>query len=162
MFRVGTGFDIHKLIEGNKLILGGVLIPFSKGALAHSDGDALSHAIIDAILGASGLEDIGTQFPDTSEEYKNFSSLTMLRIVNDLIRENDFSIINVDSTIILQKPNLSSFKDKMRSNVAGALDLDVSQVNVKAKTAEFMLGELGTSDAVAVQAVVLLEELSLF
>jgi len=156
--RVGTGWDIHPLVEGRVLILGGVEIENSKGCAGHSDGDALLHAIIDAMLGAAGLEDIGTQFPDTDPEYKDISSLTLLRVAHDLVRENGFNVVNVDSTIILQSPKLAPYKNEMCIKIANALDLDEDCVSVKAKTAEHMLCELGRSDAVVAQAAVLLEE----
>ncbi len=158
MFRVGTGFDIHRLEEGHELILGGVLIPSDKGCVAHSDGDALCHSIIDALLGAAGFEDIGVQFPNTDPEYKDFSSLVMLRMVNDLLRENDYEIVNIDSTVILQTPNLSEYKERMREQISEALDLDIWQVNVKAKTAEHLLEELGRGDAVEAQSVVMIQK----
>lgn len=156
--RVGTGWDIHPLVEGRDLILGGVTIENSKGCAGHSDGDALLHAIIDAMLGAAGLEDIGTQFPDTDETYRDISSLTLLRVAHDLVRENGYNVVNVDSTIILQSPRLAPYKNEMCIRIAQALDLDGDCVSVKAKTAEHMLCELGGSDAVVAQAAVLLEE----
>ena len=156
--RVGTGWDIHPLVEGRDLILGGVTIENSKGCAGHSDGDALLHAIIDAMLGAAGLEDIGTQFPDTDETYRDISSLTLLRVAHDLVRENGYNVVNVDSTIILQSPRLAPYKNEMCIRIAQALDLDEDCVSVKAKTAEHMLCELGRSDAVVAQAAVLLEE----
>jgi len=156
--RVGTGWDIHPLVEGRDLILGGVEIENSKGCAGHSDGDALLHAIIDAMLGAAGLEDIGTQFPDTDPSYKDISSLTLLRVAHDLVRESGYNVVNVDSTIILQSPKLAHYKNEMCRIIASALDLDEDCVSVKAKTAEHMLCELGRSDAVVAQAAVLLEE----
>lgn len=156
--RIGTGWDIHPLVEGRDLILGGVTIENSKGCAGHSDGDALLHAIIDAMLGAAGLEDIGTQFPDTDETYRDISSLTLLRVAHDLVRENGYNVVNVDSTIILQSPRLAPYKNEMCIRIAQALDLDEDCVSVKAKTAEHMLCELGRSDAVVAQAAVLLEE----
>lgn len=158
MFRVGTGFDIHPLKEGRPLILGGVEIPFEKGCEGHSDGDALIHSIIDAMLGAAGLDDIGTQYPDNDPTYKDIDSRVLLRVTNDKLRENDYEIVNIDCTVILQQPKLCSYKDAMKEEIAQALDIDESQVCVKAKTAEKMLGELGSSDAVAAQASVLIEK----
>ena len=157
--RIGTGWDIHKLEEGRNLILGGVIIKNDKGCVAHSDGDALCHAIIDAILGAAGLEDIGTLFPESNSEYKDICSLTLLSITNNILKEKKYRIVNIDSTIILQSPKLSSYKDKMRLKLANCLGLDISCINVKAKTAEHLLLQLGSSDAVMAQAVVLLEDL---
>ena len=157
--RVGTGWDIHPLVEGRDLILGGVTIENPKGCAGHSDGDALLHAIIDAMLGAAGLEDIGTQFPDTDESYRDISSLTLLRVAHDLVRENGYTVVNVDSTVILQSPKLAPYKNEMCIRIASALDLDEDCVSVKAKTAEHMLCELGRSGAVVAQAAVLLEEI---
>jgi len=156
--RVGTGWDIHPLVEGRDLILGGVVIENPKGCAGHSDGDALVHAIIDAMLGAAGLEDIGTQFPDTDDSYKDIASLTLLRVAHDLVREAGYTVVNVDSTVILQSPKLAPHKARMCSLIAQALDLDEDCVSVKAKTAEHMLCELGNSDAVIAQAAVLIEE----
>jgi len=156
--RIGTGWDIHPLVEGRDLVLGGVYIENDRGCLGHSDGDALIHAVIDAMLGAAGLGDIGDMFPDTDEMFRGISSVVLLRLANDKLRENDFDIVNVDCTVILQSPKLGHYKDRMRETIAEALDLDVNSVNVKAKTAEHMMGELGSSDAVMAQAVVLIEE----
>ena len=156
--RIGTGWDIHPLVEGRDLVLGGVYIENDRGCLGHSDGDALIHAVIDAMLGAAGLGDIGDMFPDTDETFRGISSVVLLRLANDKLRENDFDIVNVDCTVILQSPKLGHYKDRMREAIAEALDLDVDKVNVKAKTAEHMMGELGSSDAVMAQAAVLIEE----
>ena len=156
--KIGTGWDIHKLEEGRALVLGGVEIPSEKGCLGHSDGDAVMHAIIDALLGAAGLEDIGTCFPDTDPQYKDISSSVLMRMANDLIREDDWQIVNVDCTVILQNPKLVEYKHLMRQKIAEALDMRIQDVNVKAKTAEHMLGELGTGDAVAVQAIAMIEK----
>lgn len=158
MNRIGTGWDIHKLVRKRDLVLGGVVIPNNKGCLGHSDGDALIHAIIDALLGAAGLDDIGTYFPDTDETYKDISSRVLLRMTHDLIRERDLDIVNIDTTVILESPKLHPYIDQMKESIAEALDLDVSRIAIKAKTAEGMLGELGKSDAVVCYACVLLEE----
>lgn len=158
MLRVGTGFDIHRLEEGRTLVIGGVEVPYEKGCVGHSDGDALLHSISDALLGAAGLSDIGTLFPDTDETYKDIDSRVLLRVVNDKLREQDFEIVNIDCTVILQEPKLEEFKDLMKKEIADCLDIDPSQVGVKAKTAEKMLGELGSCDAVAAQACVLIEK----
>lgn len=158
MLRIGTGFDIHPLKEGRALILGGVEIPFEKGCDGHSDGDALIHAIIDSLLGAAGLDDIGTYFPDTDPQYKDIDSRVLLRLANDKLRENNFEIVNIDCTVILQQPKLGPYKELMKEELADCLDLDVSQIGVKAKTAEGMLGSLGTCDAVAAQASALIEK----
>lgn len=158
MLRVGTGWDIHKLTEGRDLVIGGVNIPSEKGCLGHSDGDALCHAIIDALLGACGLDDIGTQFPDTDPQYKDISSRVLLRLANDMIREKGYSIVNIDTTVILQSPKLKPYVQAMKESLSEALDLEEEFIGVKAKTAEKMLCELGTSDAVVAQAVVLIEK----
>ena len=158
MKKVGLGWDIHKLAEGRALILGGVEIPNSKGCVGHSDGDALTHAVIDSLLGAAGLGDIGEHFPDTDDQYKDISSLVLLRVTNDMLREKDFEIVNVDVNVILQSPKLSPYKEAIRDNLAKTLDLDLDQVNVKAKTAEHMLGEVGQGDAVIAQAVCMIEK----
>lgn len=156
--RVGTGWDIHKLEEGRPLILGGVEIPNDKGCVGHSDGDALLHAIADALLGAAGMEDIGTQFPDTDPSYENIDSRVLLRLVNDKLRENDWSIVNIDSTVILQSPKLGPYKNLMKEQIASSLDIEEDKIAVKAKTAEKMMGELGTSDAVIAQSTVLIKK----
>ncbi len=156
--RVGTGWDVHKLVENRPLILGGIEIENDKGCLGHSDGDAVIHSIIDALLGAAGLEDIGTQFPDSDSQYEDISSVVLLRMTNDMLREKDYQIVNVDCTIVLQTPKLSEYKLEMRKAIAEALDMRVEDVNVKAKTAEHMLGELGTGNAVMAQASVLIEK----
>lgn len=158
MLRVGTGWDIHKLVEKRDLILGGVVVESPKGCLGHSDGDALCHAIIDAMLGACGLDDIGTQFPDTDSQYKDVSSRVLLRMTNDMIREHGWNLVNIDTTVILQNPKLKPYVSEIRESLAEALDLDEDCIGVKAKTAEGMLGELGTADAVVAQAVVLIEK----
>ena len=153
--RIGTGYDVHKLVENRKLILGGVEIPFEKGLLGHSDADVLVHAIMDAILGAAALGDIGKHFPDNDEAYKGISSIILLKKVADLIKKEGYEIGNIDSTIIAQRPKLASFIPLMRDNIADALNLDVSQVNVKATTEEG-LGFTGEGLGIASQAVCLL------
>ncbi len=158
MKRVGTGWDIHKLVSDRVFVLGGVKIDCDKGCLGHSDGDALIHAIIDALLGAASLGDIGTYFPDTDNEYKNISSLLLLKKTSDLLKDNGYSIVNIDSTVILQSPKLSAYKNQMSDVIAGCLGLKKDQVNVKAKTAEHMLNELGSGDAVVCQAVAMIEK----
>lgn len=158
MKRTGLGWDIHKLAENRPLIIGGVEIPNSKGCVGHSDGDALTHAVIDSLLGASGLGDIGEHFPDTDDQYKDISSLVLLRVTNDMLREHDYEIIDIDANIILQSPKLSPYKDAIRDSIAKTLDLDIDQVNIKAKTAEHMLGEVGTGDAIIAQAIALIEK----
>lgn len=153
MNRVGTGWDIHKLVSGRALVLGGVKIESGKGCLGHSDGDALIHAVIDSLLGAAALGDIGFHFPDTDMAYKDVSSLVLLKKTSDLLKGHGFSVINVDCTVILQSPKLAPYKDLMALSIASCLGLDASCVNVKAKTAEYMLNELGSGDAVVCQAV---------
>ena len=153
--RIGTGFDIHRLVPGRRFVLGGVEIPSSKGCLAHSDGDVLIHAVIDAILGALALGDIGKLFPDTDPRYKDIDSQTLLMTVVAMISNHE--IINLDTTVILQTPKISCHTDEIVTNLAHLLRIDPSQVSVKAKTAEHLLGELGSGDAVAAQASVLIE-----
>ena len=153
--RIGEGWDIHALVEGRALILGGVDIPFSKGLLGHSDADALLHAISDALLGAAALGDIGTHFPDTDVQWKGANSGLLLSEIAKRVRAQGFEIGNVDSTIIAQGPKLAPFISAMRENIAHALSVSVSQVNVKAKTAE-KLGPVGEGLAMEARAVVLL------
>ena len=155
--RVGTGWDLHKLASGRKLVLGSVVIPSDKGCVGHSDGDALIHAIIDALLGASGLEDIGTLFPDTDPAYKDADSAKLLVQVVEKVRQLGFNISNVDTTVILQSPKLGPYKTEIKRHLAELLGIEPNCVGVKAKTAEGILGELGQGDAVISQAVVLLE-----
>jgi 2-C-methyl-D-erythritol 2,4-cyclodiphosphate synthase len=155
--RVGTGWDLHKLASGRALVLGGVAIPSEKGCVGHSDGDALLHAVIDALLGACGLEDIGTLFPDTDPTYKNADSAALLAQVVSKIKALGFSICNVDTTVILQAPKLGPYKAQMKERLAALLGIETNAVGVKAKTAEGLLGELGQGDAVIAQAVVLVK-----
>ncbi len=158
MKRAGTGWDIHKLVAGRPLVLGGVSIASEKGCAGHSDGDALIHAIIDSLLGAAALGDIGTYFPDTDVRFKDISSLLLLKKTSDLLRDNGFSIVNIDSTVILQFPKLTPFKEKMAKTLAECLGIKPNQINVKAKTAENMLNELGNGDAVVCQAIAMIEK----
>ena len=153
--RIGEGWDIHALVEGRKLILGGVEIPFSKGLLGHSDADALLHAISDALLGAAAMGDIGTHFPDTDAQWKGANSAALLSEIVKRIRTKGFEIGNVDSTIIAQAPKLAPYILAMRESIAHSLSVSVSQVNVKAKTAE-KLGPVGEGLAMEARAVVLL------
>ena len=157
MSRIGTGWDIHALVEGRPLILGGVSIESKKGCLGHSDGDALIHAVIDSILGACCLGDIGTLFPDTDPKYKGISSKTLLSEVMEKVRSKGFKIVNVDTTVILQSPKLGPYKDEIRRCMAKLLGIAEDCFSVKAKTAEHMLGELGSGDAVVCQAVCLID-----
>lgn len=157
MSRIGTGWDIHALDEGRPLILGGVSIESKKGCLGHSDGDALIHAVIDSILGACGLGDIGTLFPDTDPKYKGISSKVLLSTVMENVRSKGFRIVNVDTTVILQSPKLGPYKDEIRRCMANLLGIAEDCFSVKAKTAEHMLGELGSGDAVVCQAICLVD-----
>ena len=157
--RIGNGYDVHKLVEGRDLIIGGVKIPYEKGLLGHSDADVLTHAIMDAIIGAMALGDIGKHFPDTDEKYKGADSIALLREVGKLVSDNNYVIENIDSIIVAQKPKLRPYIDTMRSIIAKALSLDISQVSVKATTEEGM-GFTGTLDGMSAHAVVLLESVS--
>lgn len=152
--RIGTGYDSHRLVEGRKLILGGVEIPFEKGLLGHSDGDALTHAIIDALLGAAGLGDIGRHFPDTDPKYKGADSLKLLKEVSGLLKKSGFKVLNVDSTIIAEAPKMAPFIPQMEKNLSKILNTDA--VNVKAKSNEKM-GFTGRGEGIAVIAVSLVE-----
>ncbi|MBQ7065251.1 MAG: 2-C-methyl-D-erythritol 2,4-cyclodiphosphate synthase [Lachnospiraceae bacterium] len=153
--RVGMGYDVHKLVEGRKLIIGGVEIPYEKGLLGHSDADVLLHAISDALLGAAALGDIGKHFPDTDPAYKGADSLVLLEKVGELLAENMFYVENIDATIIAQKPKMRPYIDEMRKNIAGALGILVEQVNVKATTEEG-LGFTGTGEGISSQAICML------
>ncbi len=154
---VGFGYDVHRLEVGEKLILGGVLISENFGTLAHSDGDALAHSIIDALLGAAGLGDIGEHFPDTDDKYKGADSMKLLLNTLNLINENGYKIINIDSLIQLEKPKLKEFKEQIRKNVANLCNLDVARINIKAGTNEKM-GFIGRSEGIAVFTVCQLEK----
>ena len=153
--RIGIGYDVHRLVNGCPLILGGVTIPHETGLLGHSDADVLIHAVIDAILGAAGKRDIGFHFPDTNDEFKGISSLRLLEKTRSII--TDFKISNIDSIIIAQAPKLSSFLPQMQENIAAVLRISASQVNVKATTEEG-LGVTGEKLGISAQAVCLLEE----
>lgn len=153
--RIGMGYDVHRLTEGRDLIVGGVRIPYEKGLLGHSDADVLLHAIMDALLGAAALGDIGKHFPDTEEAYRGISSLKLLKQVGSLLEENLFLIENIDATIIAQAPKMRPFIDTMRQNIADALEIDIRQVNVKATTEEG-LGFTGTGEGISAQAVCML------
>lgn len=155
--RVGMGYDVHKLTEGRDLILGGVTIPWEKGLLGHSDADVLIHAVMDALLGAAALGDIGRHFPDTDPAYKGISSLNLLEHVMCLLNRNDFSVGNVDAVIIAQKPKMAPHIPQMRKNLAEAMGIPEDRVNVK-ETTEEGLGFTGSGEGIASQAVCLLEE----
>ena len=152
IMRVGMGYDVHKLVEGRDLIMGGVKIPHTLGLLGHSDADVLLHAIMDALLGAAALGDIGKHFPDTDPQYKGASSVMLLEYVGKLIAEKGFVIENIDATIIAQKPKMRPHIEEMEKNIANALKIDVSQINVKATTEEG-LGFTGTEEGISSQAI---------
>lgn len=154
-FRVGHGYDVHKLVEDRKLIIGGVEIPHYKGLLGHSDADVLAHAICDALLGAAALGDIGKHFPDNDDRYKDIDSLVLLEKVCELIRNKGYEISNVDSTILAQAPKLRPYIDEMRSKLAKAMKLNIDELSVKATTEE-RLGFTGREEGIAAHAVVLL------
>lgn len=153
--RVGMGYDVHKLVDGRDLILGGVKIPYEKGLLGHSDADVLLHAVMDALLGAAALGDIGKHFPDTDPAYKGASSIKLLEEVGKLIDEKLYVIGNIDATIIAQRPKMAPHIEQMRRNIADTLGLDISRVNVKATTEEG-LGFTGTGEGISAQAVALI------
>lgn len=155
--RIGTGYDVHALVEGRDLILGGEKIPHDKGLLGHSDADVLLHAIMDALLGAAALGDIGKHFPDSDDKYKGISSIKLLEEVGRILSEAGFTIGNIDSTIVAQKPKLAGFLENMRGNIASALQITVNQVSVKATTEEH-LGFTGREEGIAAQAVALIQE----
>lgn len=150
--RVGMGYDVHKLVEGRDLILGGVKIPHSLGLLGHSDADVLLHAIMDALLGAAALGDIGKHFPDTDEKYKGISSMKLLEHVGTLLEEKGYVVGNIDATVIAQKPKLRPFIEEMEKNIADVLKISIEQVNVKATTEEG-LGFTGTEEGISSQAI---------
>lgn len=155
--RIGQGYDLHRLGPGGRLILAGIQIPSDKGLIGHSDADVLFHAVIDALLGAAGLPDIGQQFPDTDPAYKGIDSGQLLRRTLALIKEQGYVPVNVDATILAERPKLQDYKRKMRENLAKLLHLDVNAVNIKAKTNEG-LGEIGSGQAIACQAVAALRK----
>lgn len=157
--RVGMGYDVHRLVEGRDLILGGVKIPYEKGLLGHSDADVLLHAIMDALLGAAALGDIGKHFPDTDEKYKGISSIALLEHVGKLLDDKLYIIENIDATIIAQKPKMLPYIDEMRANIAAALHVDTNQINVKATTEEG-LGFTGTGEGISSHAVCLIEKIT--
>ena len=156
--RIGHGYDVHKLVEGRDLIMGGVKIPFEKGLLGHSDADVLLHAVSDSLLGAAALGDIGKHFPDTDPAYKGADSLKLLGVVGQKVKEAGYKVSNIDVTMIAQRPKLAPHIPQMRENIARVLALDVSQVNVKATTEE-RLGFTGDGSGMSCHAVCLLEDL---
>lgn len=156
--RIGNGYDVHKLVEGRKLILGGVDVPYEKGLLGHSDADVLIHAIMDALLGACALGDIGKLFPDSDAEFKDISSILLLKKVAEVLKRENYTIINIDSIIAAQKPKLAPYIQEMRSNIANALEIPVDCVSVKATTTEH-LGFEGRGEGISSYAVCLLENI---
>lgn len=154
--RIGMGYDVHKLVQGRRLILGGVDIPWEMGLLGHSDADVLVHAVMDALLGAAGLDDIGKHFPDTDPQYKGISSIRLLEHVAGLLAEHGYAVGNIDATVIAQRPKLRPYIDEMRENMARALNIPTADINVKATTEEG-LGFTGEGLGIAAQAICLLE-----
>ena len=155
--RIGHGYDVHRLTEGRALILGGVEIPYEKGLLGHSDADVLTHAVMDALLGAAALGDIGKLFPDSDAAYKGISSIELLKRVKERLTEAGFETVNLDATILAQAPKLAPYRDEMRDNIACALGIPVSRVSVKATTEEG-LGFTGSGEGIAAHAIALLEQ----
>lgn len=153
--RIGTGYDVHRLVENRALILGGVAVPYEKGLLGHSDADVLVHAIMDALLGAAALGDIGRHFPDSNPEYAGVSSILLLKKVAELLAEEHYLVGNIDATIIAQRPKLATYLQEMRENIAEALGISIGQINIKATTEEG-LGFTGSGEGIASQAVCLL------
>ena len=157
MTATGLGWDIHRLVDGRPLILGGIDVPFEKGLLGHSDADVLCHAVTDAHLGAAGLGDIGEHFPDTDPAYRGASSIELLKRIVKLVRQSGFKIVNVDATVICERPKLSAYKESIRRSLADALEIPFDRTSVKAKTKEGF-GPEGTGEAVSVLAVASLEK----
>lgn len=160
-FRIGQGVDIHRLVAGRKLILGGVEIPWGKGLLGHSDADVVCHALSNALLGAIGEGDIGQHFPDSDLRYKGAVSIELLRVVMRLVKERGFRVGNADLTILAEKPKLGPYREEMRKNVAAVLEIDPSDMNIKATTGEKM-GFVGREEGMMAEAVVLLESTKTF
>ena len=156
--RIGQGYDVHKLVEGRDLILGGVTVPYEKGLLGHSDADVLVHAVMDALLGAAALGDIGQHFPDTDPKYKGISSIALLKEVGALLEAEGYVIEKIDATIIAQRPKLAAYRPQMAENIAGALHLELNQVSVKATTEEG-LGFTGSGEGISSQAITLLSHM---
>ena len=154
--RIGHGYDVHRLVEGRRLVLGGVDIPHEKGCLGHSDADVLTHAIMDAILGALGLGDIGRHFPDNEQIYKNISSLVLLSKIDELLKSHGAEIVNIDATLVIQRPKIAPYIQGMRENISKILGISAELVNIKATTEE-RLGFTGCEDGAAAHAVCLLE-----
>lgn len=154
-FRIGHGYDVHQLVEGRKLIIGGVDIPYEKGLLGHSDADVLVHAVIDSLFGAAALGDIGTHFPDTSSDYKDADSIELLKACCNILYEKGYSVSNVDATVIAQKPKLKPYIEDMRKNMAAAMGIDTDCVSVKATTEE-KLGFTGRMEGISAHCVALI------
>ncbi|NLI61389.1 MAG: 2-C-methyl-D-erythritol 2,4-cyclodiphosphate synthase [Clostridiales bacterium] len=154
--RIGIGYDVHRLVENRPLIVGGAKIPFDRGLLGHSDADVLVHAIMDAILGALGMGDIGRHFPDSSDEYKDISSISLLSRVGDMVGESSYRIVNIDSIIMAESPKMAPYLEDMKANISNALGIEPSMVNIKATTTEG-LGFVGSGQGIAAKAVALLE-----
>jgi 2-C-methyl-D-erythritol 2,4-cyclodiphosphate synthase len=154
--RIGFGYDVHKLVTGRKLILGGVEIPFEKGCLGHSDADVLLHAICDALLGAAALGDIGKHFPDSDIKYKNISSILLLKEVNNLLNSKNYKICNIDSTLVLERPKIAPYIDLMIKSITDVLQIEQNQVSIKATTSEGM-GFIGAGEGAVAYSVALLE-----
>ena len=155
--RIGHGYDVHRFTEGEFVVMGGEKIPFNKALLAHSDGDVLLHAICDALLGASGQKDIGFHFPDSDPQYKGIDSQKLLSLVGKIVSDLGYTICNIDCTIIAQAPKMLPFIDKMRENIANCLEVDVTQINVKATTEE-KLGFTGRGEGISAHAVCLIQK----
>jgi 2-C-methyl-D-erythritol 2,4-cyclodiphosphate synthase len=158
MYRIGIGYDVHRLEKGYRLVIGGVEIPYTKGLKGHSDADVLIHAICDAILGALSLGDIGEHFPDSDDRFRGISSLILLKEVNRIVNENGYQVVNVDSTVVAQRPKLSPYKEEMRKNISEVLGISINSVSVKATTTEG-LGFEGREEGISAQAVALLKKL---
>lgn len=154
--RIGIGYDVHRLVEGRKLVLGGVTIPFEKGLLGHSDADVLIHAVCDALLGAAGLGDIGLHFPDTDPKLKDISSMIILSKTYNILKNKGFTVINLDSTIMTEAPKITPFKAKMEKNIARTIEIEPECVNVKATTLE-TLGMMGKGEGIAALCIALIE-----
>jgi 2-C-methyl-D-erythritol 2,4-cyclodiphosphate synthase len=152
--QIGIGYDVHRLVTGRQLILGGALIPFEKGLLGHSDADVLVHAVCDALLGSVGLGDIGLHFPDTDPQYKNISSLKLLAQTNEMVRQKGFTICNIDTTIFAEAPKIGPYRDTMQKNIAHAVEVDPGCINIKATTTEG-LGIIGQGEGIGAMSVVL-------
>lgn len=157
--RIGMGYDVHKLVNNRDLILGGVTIPYNKGLLGHSDADVLLHAIMDSLLGAAALGDIGKHFPDTDPKYSGISSILLLKEVNALLIKNNFKINNIDATVIAQAPKLAPYIDEIRQNIATSLNINIDQINIKATTEEG-LGFTGNGEGISSHSICLIREIT--